>query len=119
MRAAAEVNQKARPAINRICVVVIYGVVGSFHDNATKRYFGHPGNVPAAALTGRRPCEYLGHALRQITWLEWLLQCRPVAPFLWQAARGVTGDENEGNTARRQRPRHRIDLGTGHVDVQY
>src|SRR3954469_7515672 len=84
-----------------------------------KRYFSHPGNVPAAALTGRRPCEYLGHALRQITWLEWLLQCRPVAPFLWQAGRGVTGDENERNTARRQRPRHRIDLGTGHVDVQY
>src|SRR3977135_369916 len=116
MRAATKVNQETHSAINRICVDDIYGLL---HDNATKRLSCIRATSPAAALTRRRSCEYLGHALRQITWLEGLLQCRPVAPFLWQAACGITGDENERNTARGQRARHRIDLGTRHVDVQY
>src|SRR3977135_2800094 len=115
MRAAAEVNQETHSAINRICIDDIYGLL---HDNATKRLSGIRATSPAAALTRRRSCEYLGHALRQITWLERLLQCRSVAPFLWQAAGGVTGDENERNTARGERARHPVHHRHRHTHAQ-
>src|SRR5712675_1685208 len=97
----------------------IWGWSARFTTMRLKRLSGIRATSPAAALTRRRPCEYLGHALRQIAWLERLLQCRSVAPFLWQAAGGVTGDENERNTTRGERARHRIDFGPRHVDVQY